>query len=337
MPTRLLVQTTLRSLGTPLSLVTAAVIVIGTAACGGGGGSTGGGGAGGGTSSSSATSSNASSGGNTGGANTGGGNTGGANTGGGNTGGANTGGGNTGGSTGMLVSGPGHVISYAAGDQIGIDGRVPVTATFDAASQLQGYVWDLNASTMNNEKPGLGTNVVSNAGHTSDIGWGRWNGGTMSGNFFGKVYTYSATQGFHYVIAGKPGAPTATTGGADYDLIGSTPPTSADGSLPLGSFTGTIHVDYANPPLVAVKLEPQIGGVTYTIQTTGFPAGSAEISTGDPEFGGMVPTTGAGSCGGSCMSYVRGFFASGGDVVGIAYQVGTTTGRISGVAAFVKK
>lgn len=253
-------------------------------------------------------------------------------------GGGGTGGG--GGSSGGLVSGPAHVISYAAGDEIGIDTRVPVSATFNASSELVGYVSDLNEFTMDEERPLLGTNMVSDAGHTDLVGWGRWSGGTMDGNFYGNTFSYLPDQGFHYVVAPGAGLPKDTSGTGEYVLIGATGTTLAAGGAAPGSATGSVQVAFGDPPSVAIHLEATVDGETYILETSGFPGGSNELPINDltgTTFGGTLGTTGGGPCGGSCQSYVQGFFAADGSVIGIAYQVGLGTNRISGTAAFARQ
>lgn len=234
-----------------------------------------------------------------------------------------------------------YAISYAAGVDVGIDSRTPVTATFGATGSLASYSWTTNTV----ESPTIGSNVTADVSGDQFITLGRWNGGTTGGQYFANTtgFSYNGNQGFHYVIGVQtPSMP--TTGTATYAMLGATSPTVRDGSRSPGSATGELAVQWGGPNTkVGVHLKVTMpSDAIYEVLTTGGtanPALSELQATGNSTFSGnSVLATGSGqSCSGTCQAILQGFFAGPTqERAGLAYTIsnGTSAKNIDGTMSF---
>lgn len=246
-----------------------------------------------------------------------------------------------------------YMLSYSSGPNIGIDFRAPKTLrpTMDSSTgALLGY--DTNSAAANNSRENIliGSNAVAELGGNANITWGRWNGGSTTGNFYGSSGTpgaIGATQGFHYVIGTAAVVP--TTGTATLTLLGATKPSVGSGGL--GSFTGTIKVDYASNK-VGVDLTVAMPDHTYHVVSTGgltTPSTSElsididsfnSINGGDAVFGSIPMPLGGTACTASnCFFMFDGMVvgASGSNQVGGTYMIYTSSpgaGSVHGAAVF---
>lgn len=209
------------------------------------------------------------------------------------------------------------------------------TATFDANGQMTsiaglsgGQFFTLGAG---------GTHA--DFGSDGIIAWGRWIG-PVGGDYCGDGCTlnenYNANQGFHYVV-GMPTTSMPQTGTATYTLVGATQPTYLDGTVPPGTFSGRLSVDFGQLT-VGMNLNVGIDGKGYAI------GGNAQISgsTFSGSTAGSLTVAGTGgACPGSgtCSASVDGFFAGANAArAGLGYHIADAyNGRnIIGAAAFTK-
>ncbi len=248
------------------------------------------------------------------------------------------------------------MLAYSSGPNIGIDFRAPNTLrlTMDSTTGgLLGYDTNSAAAANHRENIQIGTNSIAELGGNADITWGRWNGGTTTGSYFGSSTLPGAigtTQGFHYVIGTAANPP--TTGTVSYTVLGATQPTVGSGGL--GSFTGTIKVDYAANK-VGVDLTVTMPDHTYHVVSNG---GLTTLSTselsidrtylsanggaggGDTVFGSIVMPAGGTACTSSnCFFVFDGMVvgASGSNQVGGTYVIFTGSpgaGSVHGAAVF---
>ena len=238
-----------------------------------------------------------------------------------------------------LASGSGYAASLISADS----NRNPApanltnaTASFDSAGKMTSI-------------SGLGVPAPSftlgAGGSHADFGtdgilaWGRWIGpvtGDTCGNGCTLNVNYNANQGLHYVV----GVPTPTMpqiGTATYMLIGATQPTYLDGTVPPGTFSGSLNVDFQR---LTVGLNLSVG-----IDNKGYAIGGNAVISGSTFSGTSTTVTVAGTAGtgcvsGGCNANVDGFFAGTNAArAGLAYQViDSGNGRnIFGAAAFAKQ
>ena len=195
------------------------------------------------------------------------------------------------------------------------------TGLFNASGQLVGA--DIGASSYRLEPGG------SHADFGADgiLTWGRWIGPvTLPGG----PETYSANQGFHYVV-GLP-TPVLPTNGvtANYVLSGASRPTYLDGSTAPGMFTGSLIVTFN----AQARLDGQFQ-VTMPDRTAPI-AWTATGTTSSSSFS-LATTPAAGSCQTACAITTDGFFAgASAERVGVGYSIvdGKT---VVGAAAFRKQ
>jgi len=143
-------------------------------------------------------------------------------------------------------------------------------------------------------------------------------------------------------VVGMPTTSMPQTGTAIYTLIGATQPTYNDGTVPPGTFSGTLSVDFGQRT-VGMGLSVGIDGKGYAIggnaQISGSTFSGSTLSTSTGIL--TIAPTGGGACGSSgCTASVDGFFAGANAArAGLGYQiVDTGAGRnILGVAAFGKQ
>lgn len=230
-------------------------------------------------------------------------------------------------------SGSGYSILYTA-PEIGIDGRGPVTASFDSASgALTGWQWD-GASPAGAESPAIGTLSTSDLNIDGALTLGRWTNGTLGGNYYSLPPLLLRAGGALHWVVGRATASPPTTGVVTYNVSKATTPTFGNPltSATVAPLAGSMTVDFATGK-VALDLSFTYGSGVYTIRTTGGIAnpGSSEVSV-DPsqrsEFGGAGQISTAASTGTSgYMTYVRGFFAgTTAEQVAIALRVDSLQG-----------
>ncbi len=188
-----------------------------------------------------------------------------------------------------------------------------------------------------------GTTRVAEAGNDAMVSWGRWTEGSTQLSFLGvNVATpYSANQGMHYLV-GTPVVSLPTSGTFRYELLGATRPTTQDGSLAPGNFSGQAVVQFASGQSARVGLSAQvgIGAAQYGFQTNG---GLANVSNSqlrvatDYGISGEIAFSGNACNGGRCLATVSGgLFGPGGERLGVSYSInpGANSTRIDGVAVF---
>lgn len=171
------------------------------------------------------------------------------------------------------------------------------------------------------------------SGDDGVIGWGRWAGGryNVTSSSLGST-DLSELQGLHYVY-GVPTAALPTQGTASYAVLGATRPTSLDGKLGLGTFSGTLangavlQVDFGAASMALGFQAAFANGPTYTVDGRQLPV-SATFSFGN----GNLRSSGCGTAG--CAASVSGFFAgANAERAGIAYQIIDASTSVSGAAA----
>jgi hypothetical protein len=194
-------------------------------------------------------------------------------------------------------------VVYAAPVQ-GVTTRFPEQVEFRAGGLIR-WVSELG------DEHDLGTAKNLNVGLDGVVQWGRWADGRLAGN---DLLDVNAAQGFHYAI-GSLTAQVPASGARTYALVGQTSVTVGDGSVDIGSATATASVEFGATTAVGVSLALSIGGITYSIESTGGTATPAdsEITTWDAtrpnRFGGSPPRPTTGICVDTCSVSVQGFFA----------------------------
>ncbi|MCR4302802.1 MAG: hypothetical protein NUV63_01060 [Gallionella sp.] len=252
--------------------------------------------------------------------------------------------------TAPLAAADGHyMLAYSSGPDIGIDFRAASTLQVTMDSATGGLLaYDINpAATINPiERIQIGTNSIAELGGDANITWGRWNGGATTGNYFGSSTlpgTIGATQGFHYVVGTAATLP--TTGTVSYTLSGATQPTVGSGGL--GTFSGTVKIDYATDK-VGIDFTVTMPDHTYHIVSTGglTTLSTSELTidrtrlyvTGDTIFGSIPMPVGGSACTtSSCMFMFDGMVvgAQGSNEVGGTYVIGNVgAGSVHGAATF---
>lgn len=257
-----------------------------------------------------------------------------------------------------LPGGTGY-ISAMAGDYIGSQSgsfimpgyypQLPGNATFTGAGAMLSYSGDVCLDGCG-YTGNFSATAVLNAEKAADgvIGWGRWDIGTATetnSTFVGG--TTATLLGVHYIV-GQP-TPAADINGlrlaslaGTYSLIGSTFPTSSNGTVGILPVTGSLTANFGAGNL-AVSLGVPIGGNTFGI------SGSATFCaacTGGPgqtnpaTFNGSGSVVGGGIVSGSAN--ISGLFVGPNAArAGLVYQFDTSTGTapigvVSGAAVFKK-
>lgn len=228
----------------------------------------------------------------------------------------------------VLTSGPGFSVSYAYSPN-GLHTTGPITATFDAGQTLTKFTD--GTSTMD-----LTGGAAQETGGDGIIGWGRWIGAGISGDYPGGTGFPAANSGLSYVV-GKPTLTSSlpTAGSATYTLVGATKPSTFDGSnYTLGSLVGpvTATVFFGGAPYMTMT--GTVATATRSYNLNGFVSMSMSISSPNADFT---------ASGGPHMTWtnasisMNGLFAgTSGERMGVAYKIqdggnGTTT---IGSAAF---
>jgi hypothetical protein len=200
------------------------------------------------------------------------------------------------------------------------------------------------------------TAQVAEAGHFSDVAWGRWVNGTARLTVLGLQTNQAlgSNDGVHYLV-GVPTVTMPTSGSANYAIAGATAPTFASGAVAPGVFTGQGLVQFGAGQATRVGFQGDMvfgSGERYHVFSNGARTDSAgrlvEIGdtqirmTGRTTFSGNIGVVSQGSsdrlgCGGSnCQANVNGgFYGPEAARMGVGYSVGRTQGggdTINGVA-----
>jgi hypothetical protein len=234
-----------------------------------------------------------------------------------------------------LVSGPGYdaVLAYNTGPNPNLDGpegAAGLTASFDNIGQATQIIDQFGSFDYTLEPTG---GSQTEFGSDGILAWGRWTG---SVDVFGRIETYSANQGFHYVV-GMPTATMPTTGSAEYSLLGATSPTYADGRSAPGKFSGSLSVDFLTATVTGtfnVSIDGK--GYGWDISTSYFGYSFFASGINGTATGGACTI---GACG--CSATVNGFFAgTSAERAGIGYHIQDgfppSGAEIIGAAAFKK-
>jgi hypothetical protein len=177
---------------------------------------------------------------------------------------------------------------------------------------------------------------VLDSGFDQAVGWGRWSNGVFTAGGVGNVQV-SAAQGLHYVYGVLTLPANLPTGTASYSVVGATQATSSDGSLGLGTFSGTLpggNVLSANFTAGTVNVGFQVDFGNNGV----YAVNNQQLALSGATFAGAaVPATGP-SCGAGCTGSVNGFFAGpAAERAGLGYQISDPGSlKISGAAALAK-
>ncbi|MDT0509265.1 hypothetical protein [Novosphingobium sp. MMS21-SN21R] len=196
-----------------------------------------------------------------------------------------------------------------------------------------------------------GTMTTSDIAGDADVLLGRWNNGTNTG---ANVFTLTANQGFHYIMARAvpTGFAVPTSGIVEYDLLAATKPTWVDGSGAPGTLTASLAIDFGKTvPKIAMEGRVAMptggtggGAYAFDFATTG---GLADIARSQTDLlvypGGQIGFVVQGRDGLSgcsttdCTVGFNGSFAGSADKFGVTYSVvnGADSAKwIVGAAAF---
>jgi hypothetical protein len=233
-----------------------------------------------------------------------------------------------------LTSGPGYAAAIAH-DLLGPTAESGVTTNmvFNAAGQMT-------------QLTALGGVIDIGSGSHADFGtdgilaWGRWIGqigGTLCGGGGAACPTYSANQGFHYVV-GLPTPVLPVTGLATYTLMGATRPTFVDGGDSPGTFTGTVFAEFLLG-LVGFDMTVSMSDRGYTIGGTAPITRATALFSSDLQTGLSITPLGN-ACASGCNASVSGFFAGTNAArAGLGYHISDTPAggaprHVVGAAAF---
>jgi len=194
------------------------------------------------------------------------------------------------------------------------------TGTFNASGQLVGA--DIGGNTYRLAPGG----IHADFGTDGILTWGRWIGPVA---LSGGSETYSANQGFHYVV-GLP-TPVLPTNGvtANYVLSGASRPTYLDGSTVPGAFTGSLTVTFNAQANISGQFQAAMPDRTF--------AWSANGSTSTSGFSLAANPATVSGCATNCFIQTNGFFAgASAERVGLGYSIEDTK-TVVGAAAFKKQ
>ena len=209
-------------------------------------------------------------------------------------------------------------------------------AQFDAAGRLT----ELSDASGQLFKLDPATGVHADFGTDGILAWGRWTGLVSGAYDYDGVLpfsaTYSANQGFHYVV-GMPTTSMPTTGSATYALIGASRPTYvSDIGVAPGTLTGSLSVNFGTLS-VGVNLNIAMPDTTYAIGGSATLAGPTFVGV---EGQALTTTSPNGGCQSGCNSLVVGFFAGSiAERAGLGYHVNDFLANkdVLGTAAFQKQ
>lgn len=246
---------------------------------------------------------------------------------------------------------------FGGAEIFGGEGANPGTAGLNASNHLVTYngpymrADSFNCCSFNDDGKvhvDPGTPTYAETGYDGTVGYGRLTNGTVvvDGGEGSGTTTLSATQGLHYVFGSITPAAPASLAMATYSLLGATNATSDSGTLGLGTFTGSLAVDF-NTRRVGTDFSVAFPSTTYRVATTGGVTNvlASEMSLSDnsqglvfgQSLGSSNVTKNAAACSSGCQAYLLGFFAgTNAERAGMGYRIlDSDTGQnVSGAAAF---
>jgi hypothetical protein len=198
-----------------------------------------------------------------------------------------------------------------------------------------------------------GTATLAESGYDGIVGYGRFSNGSVTvdgaeGSGAGTT-VLSANQGLHYAFGSPLATLPSTPVIAQYSLLGATKATSDNGSLGLGTLSGSLAVDFQSQK-VGVDLSVAFNdpsSTRYHMMTTGGTssvlASELQSSNNPAAFANNLPVVRSLSggpeiaCSSGCYSYVHGFFSgSSAERAGLGYRIfdSDTGNGISGTGTF---
>lgn len=188
--------------------------------------------------------------------------------------------------------------------------------------------------------------AVGESGYDGTIGFGRLTNGTVTvdggeGGSGPSTLNLTANQGLHYVF-GAPTNPVLASGIATYTLQGATKATSESGTMGLGTFSGSLAVDFA---LGQVGMAFNVnfgGGNVYSATSTGGTGNvrDSEVYLHSMGFSGNgLATANPTSCSSGCYTSVDGLFAGTNAArAGLSYRIFDydRDDRVVGAATFAQ-
>jgi hypothetical protein len=230
-----------------------------------------------------------------------------------------------------LVTGSGYAAALAY--TLAIDGDLPFLDGGEGSFLSSDAVFDSGLMTAIKD-PAFNGNIASAtlAGGTHAefateggvLAWGRWIGPVTVDDGSILNENYGPNQGFHYVV-GLPTPVMPTNATATYTLLGATSPTFADGSVPPGTFSGKLTVEFfSGTTEVTGDFGVSIAGRAYSWSSFG--------STSSSRF--SLSTQSISGCS-QCSAQARGFFAgTAASHAGVSYRIDDFGDTILGAAAF---
>lgn len=197
-----------------------------------------------------------------------------------------------------------------------------------------------------------GTATLAESGYDGIVGYGRFSNGSVTvdgaeGDGPGTA-VLGANQGLHYAFGTPTVLPSAPVI-AQYSLLGATKATSDNGSLGLGTLSGSLAIDFQTR-MMGVDLTVAFSDPSSTRYHMMTPGGTSSVlasgleATNSPAiFAGSVPVVRSLSggpeiaCASGCFSQVRGFFSgSSAERAGLTYRIYDldTNNAIAGAGVF---
>jgi hypothetical protein len=239
----------------------------------------------------------------------------------------------------LMPDGPGYALAASfAGDGGEPTGTLlfpsDITADFDAQSQLESY------DDGDGDSGARGTAMFADTGADGIVAWGRWTGGTTSGDGFPHPLDVEAPNpGFHYVVGMPTQELPAELEGtlADFDLAFVTTPTFSDSGSQsdddFGDFVDATGALVANFISGSIKSSLLLDFTKNDLQIDGF----AQVRPGfdfDSTANGFAFAD-SNAFSGSLSAVVRGFFAGeNAERAVYAYEVFAPGYTVNGVAGF---
>ncbi|NIJ41604.1 hypothetical protein FHS78_001894 [Parvibaculum indicum] len=200
-----------------------------------------------------------------------------------------------------------------------------------------------------------GDATIADAGSDGPISWARWTNGQLGGTYFGNPMPVMPEDGGMHLALGPLATNVPVSGTAQYGLVGATQPTTSDGSVAPGTFTGDLAVAFGANYLTArvgFDFNVSIGGHDYAFASTGGVAdpSQSELSLHGASFGtaaGQLAESkfdtnpGGPACpNNSCKAVVGGFLSGNGAThAAVGYRISETgspnnDGVVQGTAVF---
>lgn len=200
-----------------------------------------------------------------------------------------------------------------------------------------------------------GNATIADAGSDGPVSWARWTNGQLGGNYFSNPMPIMPEDGGMHLAVGPMATNIPVSGTAQYGLVGATKPTTADGSVAPGTFTGDLAVAFGANYMTArvgFDFNVAIGGHNYAFASTGGVSdpSQSELSLRGASFGTAAgqlaeakfdTTPGGPACpNSSCKAVVGGFLSgNGASHAAVSYRISETgspnnDGVVQGTAVF---